>query len=449
MQITIGSVIKVSIRNTYLRRGQFYYQRAIPRDLRDKYPSKLIKINLETGDPLVAARKVTALDRKYEAEWTLLRADPSSSPQATRLHAGRLLTEFGIDPKARELNELALSLFADKLDDKRANHARGNEGVYRDAALTEFLSPVEVAALDLVQNRDQECLSDTLKFYLETHHKGDSEGLRKSSTIAMNGLISAVGDKPIDELSREDGRAYIKTELGRGVATGTVRRRLNSLRAIFNTYLTEREIERKNPFAGLKIAGEGDDIEERQPFTASELKTVQDKCKTIDDDPRWLLAMLSDTGARLAEVGGLGLHDIHLDADIPCLVIESRPWRTLKTKESERTIPLVGAALWAARRVKEGATKGQQFAFPRYVKDGAFNTNTASATLAKWIRSCGMDHTPHELRHTLRDRLREVQCPEEIIDAIGGWALKTVGQSYGKGYSLKVMQEWLRKVTGD
>lgn len=443
MQVAVGKVLKVSVKNTYLRSGQFYYQRAIPRDLRDKYPAARIKINLETSDPLVAAKKVAALDRKHEAEWTLLRADPSSSPQATRLQAERLLADHGIDPKnpGDELDH-----FFSRLDEKRDKYARGDEDRHREAEPREFLSPVEVAALEIVQNPDKERLSDALKFYLESHHKGESESLQKASNVAMNGLIKAVGDKAIDELSREDGRSYIKTELARGVSTGTVRRRLNSLRAIVNAYLTEKEIDRKNPLAGLKIAGEGEDAEEREPFTATELKTLQEKCKATDDDPRWLLAILSDTGARLAEVGGLGTDDINLDADIPHLVIESRPWRTLKTKESERIIPLVGSALWAAKRLKDSARRDQQFAFPRYVKDGKFNTNTASATLVKWIKSCDMEHTPHELRHTMRDRLREVQCPEEIIDAIGGWALKSIGQGYGKGYPLKVMQEWLQRV---
>lgn len=456
MQIIFGNVLKVSVRNTYLRKGLFYYQRAIPRDLRDKYPSSRIKINLETSDPIAAARKVAALDRKHEAEWTLLRADPSSSPQATRLQAERLLAEHGIDPR-NPSDELCsdsnpLEHFFSRLDEKRDRYARGDEDRHRYADPSEFLSPVEVAALEIVQNPDKERLSDALKFYLETHHKGESESLQKASNVAMKGLIAAAGDKAIEDFSREDGRAYIKTELARGVSTGTVRRRLNSLVAILNHYFTEKEIDRKNPIAGLKIAGEGEDAEEREPFTSDELKSLQAKCKEADDDPRWLLAMLVDTGARLAEIGGLALDDIKLDDEVPHIVIENRPWRSLKTKDSERLVPLVGMTLWAAKRIKEMATRSQKFAFPRYVKGDQFNTNTASATLAKWLRSNGMDHTPHELRHTMRDRLREVQCPRDIAHAIGGWSFKALGDKaskgdkYGGGYGLKIKREWMDKV---
>ncbi|UZN50775.1 hypothetical protein KZ686_00165 [Cupriavidus cauae] len=88
----------------------------------------------------------------------------------------------------------------------------------------------------------------------------------------------------------------------------------------------------------------------------------------------------------------------------------------------------------------------QRFAFPRYTSAEGTKADIASATIAKWIRGMGIEHTAHELRHTMADRLREVQCPEDIRFAIGGWASKDIGSKYGKGYSLRVMAEWLAKV---
>ena len=46
----------------------------------------------------------------------------------------------------------------------------------------------------------------------------------------------------------------------------------------------------------------------------------------------------------------------------------------------------------------------------------------------------------------MRDRLRAVQCPSDIIDQIGGWQTAGVGQSYGKGYELDVLYEWMNKL---
>ena len=37
----------------------------------------------------------------------------------------------------------------------------------------------------------------------------------------------------------------------------------------------------------------------------------------------------------------------------------------------------------------------------------------------------------------MRDRLRAVECPSDVIDQIGGWATEGVGQDYGKGYSVR------------
>ena len=37
-------------------------------------------------------------------------------------------------------------------------------------------------------------------------------------------------------------------------------------------------------------------------------------------------------------------------------------------------------------------------------------------------------------RHSLSDRLREVNCPSEIIDQIGGLPKRSVDEGYGEGF---------------
>jgi hypothetical protein len=46
----------------------------------------------------------------------------------------------------------------------------------------------------------------------------------------------------------------------------------------------------------------------------------------------------------------------------------------------------------------------------------------------------------------MRDRLRAVNCPPEMIDQLGGWSRETIGQGYGEGYDLIIMNEYLVKV---
>ena len=51
----------------------------------------------------------------------------------------------------------------------------------------------------------------------------------------------------------------------------------------------------------------------------------------------------------------------------------------------------------------------------------------------------------HSFRHSIRDRLRAVECPKEIIDQIGGWSSGDVGESYGEGFPLDNLNKWLRR----
>jgi integrase len=108
-------------------------------------------------------------------------------------------------------------------------------------------------------------------------------------------------------------------------------------------------------------------------------------------------------------------------------------------------IPLVGEALWAARHILEADT-ASNFAFPRCNRTSQTAANSASAALNKWLKQYVPDGcTMHSFRHSMRDRLRAVQCPSDITDQIGGWTTDGVGQGYGSGYPMSVLNEWVEK----
>ena len=44
----------------------------------------------------------------------------------------------------------------------------------------------------------------------------------------------------------------------------------------------------------------------------------------------------------------------------------------------------------------------------------------------------------------MRDRLRAVNCPVDMIDQIGGWKKKSVGEGYGEGYNAKAIFSVMR-----
>ena len=87
------------------------------------------------------------------------------------------------------------------------------------------------------------------------------------------------------------------------------------------------------------------------------------------------------------------------------------------------------------------------FAFPKYTSLKGCNANSASAALNKWLKSKLINnYVVHGLRHSFRDRLRAVECPSEIIDQLGGWSLRSIGQGYGNGYELSVLSRWMKKI---
>jgi integrase len=131
---------------------------------------------------------------------------------------------------------------------------------------------------------------------------------------------------------------------------------------------------------------------------------------------------------------------------ILCVNIRPHPWRSLKTSSSERLVPLVGSSKWAAERILTQSTDSR-FAFPNYNDGQRTNANSASAALNKWLKpKIGRDYTIHSFRHSMRDRLRAVECPSEIIDQIGGWLTHGVGNSYGNGYPEALLFKWLCRI---
>ena len=121
-------------------------------------------------------------------------------------------------------------------------------------------------------------------------------------------------------------------------------------------------------------------------------------------------------------------------------------WRRLKTRGSQREIPLIGGSLWASKRLLE-ADDDSIFAFPRYCNEKTANANSASGALNKWLS----DYVPagcviHSFRHSMRDRLRAVQCPSDMIDQIGGWATTGVGQKYGEGFKVSQLYSYMARL---
>lgn len=449
----ITSLLSVKIKYSVIRGGTFYYYRKVPVTFQDA-EGTYVRQSTGTSDPLKAAPIIKALNSEAEARWTGKSKALDNEPlQAKGI---RLLAQYGLAPNGDHDDHAFDHFIESVVTPHRERYADEGEDIKEkydrfDTYTREGLSPIEVAAVKLLNNPPVLLLSDAVKIFLEYHQKTGAD-FADDTNRNWNTLIDLLGDKPFMEVTRDDANGYVQKRMALGLKTGTIRRQLNSITAIFNKVITEKELHKSNPFKRLTISAEGEDAEGGTPFTTADLTKVQAACRAIDDDVRWLIALQSDLGCRIAEAAGLALNDLVLDAETPHVIIQVHPWRSLKVgKKNERTIPLVGASLWAAQRIRANATEGQTMAFPRYCSEDGCSSTAASATVNKWLRSTKLGlsqriHGSHDFRHSMKDRLRDVLCPETLSRNIGGWKVEGEAEGYGKGYTLTRMKEQLDKV---
>ena len=362
------------------KRGMFYLQKRVPKALVGHYGKEFVRKSLRTRDRLQAIRISSQLVTALEKEWS------------------------------------------DKLF-----------AIPEDVPATMFLSEPQHTV---------PVLSAALTDYCTMKGRLDDKRFMVFTQRVAAEVIAIAGDKLISAYTRADALAFRDRLLGRGVTTATVKRNFECIRAIWNCSAREHGLVIANPFANMNY-GNGSASVTRKPIPIENIRRIQQVCFEMDDDIRWLVALLSDTGMRLAEAAGLAISDLHLDADIPFVRLSEHRWRRLKTRGSQRDIPLVGASLWAANRIVQNTTS--EFAFPRYCSADGCKADYASNTLNQWLRKyVPQGCVVHSFRHSMRDRLRAVNCPSDMIDQIGGWTTAGVGRRYGEGYSLKVISNVIR-----
>ena len=266
----------------------------------------------------------------------------------------------------------------------------------------------------------------------------------KPIQLAVQALVEVSGDKDISAYTRDDSKAFQRLLEDRGNSSGTVRRRTNSICALLNYGFSELEIEKRNPFSRMIIKNEGLDRKKRGTFTQEQLQDGYTEALNSRSAVRLLMPLLGETGCRLGEIVGLRVEDL----DLKQAVIHIRPnsMRRLKTAGSERSLPLVGYGLEAMRMALRQSD--DEWLFPRYIHDDGCRATHASNALNKWLKDRFGGLTAHSLRHTMRDRLRAVEAPLELIDQVGGWSsIGGVGAKYGHGYQLGQVRAWLEKVS--
>ncbi len=285
-------------------------------------------------------------------------------------------------------------------------------------------------------------LSEATQQYLQLKGIGRPKTFHQAALRNAGVVINICGDKVLSEYRTTDAGKVRDILIERGLNVLSVKRTFTTIRAIINLSISEHGLDIRNAFSSIYMPEAIS--KKRVSIPVNTIREIQQACYEIDDDMRWLMALISDTGMRLAEASGLHINDIHLNEEIPYVDVRPHPWRRLKTSSSQRQIPLVGASLWAAKRIKVNASSC--FAFPRYTDGKRCNANSASNALNKWMQTkFRNDIVIHGFRHAFRDRLRAVQCPSDMIDQIGGWTSGKISEGYGEGYSKNDVNKFMLK----
>lgn len=289
-------------------------------------------------------------------------------------------------------------------------------------------------------------IDEALNLYLEIKGLDRPKRFKDTATRNINYLKEYSGNKLLADYTLNDATKLRDSLLRKGLSAPSLHRIFSGIKAVINFAISETGLDIKNAFGSIYLPP--DKGIKRKPISNENLSKIKQKCFEMDDDVRWLAALISDTGLRLSEAAGLTFSDIKLDKKYPHIIVREHPHRRLKTDASERIVPLVGASLWAAQRLLDNKDELQSLCFPRYASETSTNSNSASAGINKWLKSFTDNGVViHGMRHSFRDRLRAIDAPLEVIDQLGGWSRKTVGQGYGDGYGLEQLSKWMLKLS--
>ncbi|MDC1399469.1 tyrosine-type recombinase/integrase [Yoonia sp.] len=410
--------------------GSFRYKRNVPKDLRKVIPKATVYRQLGNTyqDALRTLPKVHAeIEALFDRERRITDEERAKALVRERLgeHHQSMFIDGAVDPEWPEFDD-----FQELAEDVEHAVPKGVTRQLRAASST----PAPMS------------LSRVLEEYYTYKAEESDNGLRTRIDRIRKDLILCLGKNRFEwtelkDLTRADANAYRDLLLAR-MSPNSVQRNLGVVKAAVNHVLLEHDLDLRNVFQAIKIKGAGSSNTDRLPITDEQLALITPAFASSDVASS-LLLLLTDTGARLAEITGLEAKDVDLDKAI--LHIRPNDRRGLKTKTSTRSIPLSQRAAECLRQHQVGLSDTDPI-FPAYAQPRG--NDKASAMLMKRLRTVITDKkvTMHSLRHRMKDKLRNSGCPESLSMEILGHSQGNVAANYGSGYAIEVMREALMKV---
>jgi integrase len=396
---------------------------------------KQVRISLKTTNEREAAKRASIYDDFIEKYWRdLVRGDSVDTDLSEYHKTVALAQAHGFAYK--DMSEIATGSLDELLARTEAIEGRSVEV---SAALLGAVKPLQLK-LSGCPDKYRPLCSDRLVERSELQVRK----YMNPRNAALRDFMKAVGDIPLSRIDRAvilKFRTWLMKRVARNEITGhTANKQIGFVKDILITVGMNEQIDTdfKPLFVDVRLV---ENVESRPPFEAAYVQKTflsGNAFEGMNEQAQMLIYMMVETGARESELIGLMPEDYFLNEKIPYIWIRKNQLRSLKTRTSDRQIPLVGVSLMAAKRIcATGLTRYQA------------SPDTASASIGKYLREHDLKPTPrhslYSLRHTFKDRLRDEGAPEEVIDELMGH--KKAGPKYGRGHLLDTKYEWLQKIT--
>jgi integrase len=427
--------------STMLKRshGVLYLRRVVPAKLRDIIGKREIRISLKTRDPELGKRRLKVESLKVDALFDAARRGIIGALSAT-LDRSRMTEE--------EI-EITRDYFVDKLvaDDQGE---RRLSPVEKARYLAFVSSSADNPPLSVIWEKWRQERQPSSKLWAEW-----STVLRRFTSIALEGV-----DMPIRDITKAHVRTFkakllatpARRKKGSTLSAASVAKNLGALRSVLAWAMAQGYID-LNPADGLTaVAGPKNGGEKaRLPYSPGDLKRIFSEERKGAAN-YWLPYLALYTGARLEELAQLRVVDVKTDDGVAYLDIHGRDGRRIKTRSSERKVPLHPELLRLGfLQYVEGQRKaGHERVSSTLEQD---THGSWSGAWSKWygrhLRSLGITDrrlTFHSFRHTMKDALRAARVPDAEQRAILGHSGVGVADGYGIGFPLTVLTESMAKV---
>lgn len=417
-----------------LRNGWYYYDRRIPQRYAEYDSRRRVRVALNTQCKRTAIKQVVATNDNVEGYWNNLcqyneQHSPSKFKQLKLVarqqgYAYRPIDEVVELPLIQLLQRVLTA--KDHIDkEKIVNAVLGTEEQQKTIRLSKALEKFWGYSKPSLLNKNPD----------------QQRKWRNPRKKAVKNFIKTIGDKNITEITNLDLIQFRDWWLKRmekdNVKADTVNKDFTHLKGVIETVATHEELDLNVEKVFKKIHIKETEKSTRKAYTTEFIQEKilnPDTLKSLDEEAKQILYVCANTGARPIEIVNLAKKDIILDNPVPHIHIRSRQGYSLKTRESERKIPLVGKALEAFK------------CYPNGFKKYKGNSEKISAQINRWLTKNNLrptnKHSLYSFRHSFQDRLTAFDVKDRVQCQLMGHKFKR--PLYGEGALLRHLQKIMR-----